>query len=382
MARNFRMPPSPAPGPYSSPDGKSSQWPGVEAARRRRWRAQRRRAQSWAHEVLDRAVAKIDADPRVTVVSARPDDQPGFLRIVYLHTDDTRLYGFRADTLGVHRQPENRHVPAADAVADGIATAVGVTPPGNGRSARPIRDGGVLWWGDGYPHDRNAPVADPDDTAGFGALTADDAQAWSQWHARGLTPVTDTAPAEWLTRGAFAAGRATGYPARVRLSNPNDPDDFDGVAGLPDAVLAAVTAAMSRATTTPSTCWYAVEEGTPVTRSSHAGAFAVYVPADAPAPQTPPAGLPTMFLDGPRATIGAGRCRYVLFSGPADAAPNMGWSPTPTSFHRQWPDLIWPDDRAWCAEYENYDNVLDIAGPISLIDALTAIPGVGAESVR
>ncbi|GAA4820718.1 hypothetical protein [Tomitella cavernea] len=334
--------------------------------------------------MLDRAVTMIDADPRATVVSARLDDQPGYLRIVYRRADASRLFGFRADALGVHRHPESLHVPAADAVADGIATAVGVTPSGNRQPARPIRDGGVLWWGDGYPHDRNAPVADPDDTAGFGALTAGDARAWSQWHARGLTPVTDTAPAEWLPRGAFVAGRATGYPARVRLSNPDDPDDFDGVAGLPDAVLAAVTAALSRATTTPSTCWYAVEEGTPVTRSSHAGTGASYVPAGAPAPQTPPAGLPTMFLDGPRATIGGvgHGSRYVLFSGPAGAAPNMGWNPTPTRFQRQWPDLIWPDDRVWLAAYEAYDSDLFIAGPVALIDALAAIPGVGAERVQ
>ncbi|QDQ98340.1 hypothetical protein [Tomitella fengzijianii] len=332
--------------------------------------------------MLERAVAMIDADTRATVVSSRLDDQPGYLRIVYRRADDTRLYGFRADALGVHRQPENRRVPAVGAIAEDIAAAVGMTRSGNGKSARPIRDGGVLWWGDGYPHDRNAPVADPDDTAGFGALTAGDARAWSQWHAGGLTPVTDTAAADWLTRSAFAAGRAAGNPATVRLSNPDDPDDFDGFAGLPDAVLAAVTAALSRATTTPAACWYAVQEGTPVTRSDHAGTFAFYATAGAPAPPSPPSALPTMFLDGPRATIGVGHCKYVLFAGPAGAAPNMGWSPTPTSFCRQWPDLTWPDDRAWLAEYETYDNVLDITGPVSLIEALSSIPGVDAERVR
>ncbi len=68
------------------------------------------------------------------------------------------------------------------------------------------------------------------------------------------------------------------------------------------------------------------------------------------------------------------------FRMPPSPAPGPYSSPDGTS--SQWPDLTWPDGRAWLAEYEAYDNVLFIAGPVTLIDALTAIPGVGAERVQ
>lgn len=216
-------------------------------------------------------------------------------------------------------------------------------------------------------------AGDPQSTA------EDDARARAQWRERGLTPVTDTSAAAWLTSGVWETRRDAGYPARIRLSNPEG-DEYDDIDTLPEPVLAAIAAALARHTRTPERCWFAVWSDSSIARRSHKGSFAFSHARGTPSPPSPRPALPSTFHDGPRAAIGDRE--FMLFTGPATAAPNMGWNPTPTSFRRTWADLIWPDDKCWLAEFELDDTALDVAGSAALIAELGGIPGLSVDRME
>ena len=68
---------------------------------------------------------------------------------------------------------------------------------------------------------------------------------------------------------------------------------------------------------------------------------------------------------------------YLLFSGPLEAAMDLGHWPSQDWFVPQSPSLIWPTDNSWCVATEvDFDSTL-IAGDRHLIDAV-----LGAEDLE
>jgi hypothetical protein len=68
---------------------------------------------------------------------------------------------------------------------------------------------------------------------------------------------------------------------------------------------------------------------------------------------------------------------YILFSGPLEAAMDLGHWPSQDWFVPQSPSLIWPTDNSWCIATEvDFDSTL-IAGDNHLIDAV-----LGAENLE
>jgi hypothetical protein len=62
---------------------------------------------------------------------------------------------------------------------------------------------------------------------------------------------------------------------------------------------------------------------------------------------------------------------YRLFSGPLDAAQMVGHWPNEHLFDAHAPDLIWPQDRAWCVRRDGDSDTI-VAGSPTLIHDLTA----------
>lgn len=73
---------------------------------------------------------------------------------------------------------------------------------------------------------------------------------------------------------------------------------------------------------------------------------------------------------------------YLLFTGPLEAATDLGWWPTPDWFDAQSPNLFWPTDQSWCIGTEiDFDSTL-VAGSTALIGAVLAEPGLEAWPVQ
>lgn len=64
--------------------------------------------------------------------------------------------------------------------------------------------------------------------------------------------------------------------------------------------------------------------------------------------------------------------KYLLFSGPLDAATELGHSPSPEWFLPQSPNIFWPDDVAWCVATEIDLFCTYVGGSRELIDELLA----------
>lgn len=66
---------------------------------------------------------------------------------------------------------------------------------------------------------------------------------------------------------------------------------------------------------------------------------------------------------------------YLLFSGPPDL---VGRLDDPDGVWAQSPSLFWPSDRSWCVATEiDLDSTL-VGGPVELVDAVLAAPGLEA----
>ncbi|TJZ76073.1 hypothetical protein FCG67_18875 [Rhodococcus oryzae] len=325
---------------------------------------ERERRRAWSQRVLEGAVLMIEADANTDLVSAMVDDDPEFVRIVYRSRWWPRVLGYRG------------HVPVAGSPASSLQyveqlSLFEVCEP-LGRQADVLTvDGGIEWWGDGYPTLYLSPeLAGSPRTAD--AATVDDDEAWARWRERRLTPLTDTGPARWLAQSTQAAHDA--FPARAVLRHPDGPDN--GISDLPVTVLDALCTVLARHTATPDECWFCVWDGYAWVHDTP-GSFTPYLRDGETAPPPPKPALPSMIRTGPRATIE--QFDYVLFSGPVTAAPRMGWYGTPGWFWREWPNLIWPTDRAWLADSGIDDDWLEISGPRALIDELDTIAGITIE---
>ncbi len=69
---------------------------------------------------------------------------------------------------------------------------------------------------------------------------------------------------------------------------------------------------------------------------------------------------------------------YLLYGGPIDSAPAMGYWPTPSWFYPQSPSLMWPDDHAWCLATEVDNDSTLVGGSEALITAVTSSPDLEA----
>jgi hypothetical protein len=73
---------------------------------------------------------------------------------------------------------------------------------------------------------------------------------------------------------------------------------------------------------------------------------------------------------------------YILFSGPLEAATDLGHWPSRDWFVPQSPNLIWPVGNSWCLATEvDFDSTL-IAGGRDLIDAVLGAPDLEAMPVE
>ncbi|MFC9786966.1 hypothetical protein [Rhodococcus sp. NPDC127528] len=337
---------------------------GIRGRLRARGRERRR---AWSQRVLGVVALMIEADATTDLISAVVDADPEFVRIVYRSRWWPRVLGYRG------------HVPAPgrrDSARDYAEHCrLAVCEPLGARADVLTVDGGIEWWGDGYPSPHLSPEH-AGSTRTLDTATLDDDEAWASWRKRRLTPVTDTTAAHWLTQSTQAAH--DGYPARAVLRHPDGPAGY-GIADLPAAGLDALCAVLARHTTTADECWLCVWDGYAWVHDTP-GSFTPYLREGETAPPPPKPALPAMIRNGPRATID--QFDYVLFSGPVTAAPRMGWYGTPQWLWVEWPNLIWPTDRAWFAESGIDDDWLDLSGPRALIDELDTIEGVAIERLH
>jgi hypothetical protein len=73
---------------------------------------------------------------------------------------------------------------------------------------------------------------------------------------------------------------------------------------------------------------------------------------------------------------------YLLFSGPLEAAMDLGHWPSRDWFVSQSPSLIWPTDNSWCVATEvDFDSTL-IAGDNHLIDAVLGAGDLEATPIE
>ena len=220
---------------------------------------------------------------------------------------------------------------------------------------------------------------------------------------RVLHPVEGPPPERRLVRWAEVAERA-GVAMHASI-------DFDELAaaldGTPDSKwrdlsepwtgsldpepLAALCDVLARHTATPAACWFGIwdgngwlhpDSGIVMTFTSDAaaedrdgiarplltepGSHVTGLTWDAPAQAVPLFELPWR--------------EYRLLSGPLDAALEVG-SVLNGVFFPESPNLIWPDDRAWCVATEVDLASTYIAGPQALADDLLADPRLDAWAV-
>lgn len=322
------------------------------------------RRRTWSQQVLEVAALMIEADANTDLVSAVVDDDPEFVRIVYRSRWWPRVLGYRGHVPGPGRRDSSREY------AEQLSRLAVCEPLGTQADVLTV-DGGIEWWGDGYPTFYLSPNLDgssrPADT-----ITVDDDEAWAKWRERCLTPVTDTRAAHWLSKSTQAAHDT--FPARAVLRHPGGPDHE--ISDLPAAVLEKLCAVLARHTGTPNECWFCVWDGYAWVYDTP-GAFTPYLREGETAPPPTKPALPSMIRRGPRATIA--QFDYVLFSGPVTAAPRMGWYAPSGWFWAEWPDLIWPTDRAWLAESGIDIDWLEISGPRALLDELDRVEGITVE---
>jgi hypothetical protein len=128
---------------------------------------------------------------------------------------------------------------------------------------------------------------------------------------------------------------------------------------------------LSRHTATPHDCWFGLWEGwgwidSQPGATATAFAWTGAKPPPEPAPMPPP--FSPEVLGWPRVET-PGR-NFLLLHGPLASARFIGHQVTPDWFIEQSPQLIWPDDRAWCVGTEiDFDSTL-VGGTVELAHQL------------
>jgi len=200
-----------------------------------------------------------------------------------------------------------------------------------------------------------------------------------------LRPLSDLSAAGWLLRDDAPALLRThlgpsgfGAYARVLHSPTGQGDRFEG--HLDGALLTAIVDVLSRHTSTPRECFFALWEGYGDIHGGEAagflGAFSgptrwpgrIFI-KEKPAPPPPPA-FPAHVMDGPLLVVDDES--YFVFTGPLDQAGQWGaarWTGgAPRDINS--PNRMWPADRAWCVTTSVEGTWTGVGGSESLIAAL------------
>lgn len=333
--------------------------------------AARRRV--WSQQVLDTAIEMITADANTIVISADVDVQPEYVRIVYRSRWWPRVLGFRGEVPIPSEPTESARRQFAE-----LLSRLSVCEPLGAYADVLTIDGGIEWWGDGYPTLALSPNVPPLDVASRTDSEENDDAAWARWRSLRLIPQTDVTPAQWLagtSRDALPL-----FPARAVLhADEESEQDFEA---LSDGVLEQVSAVLARHTDTADQCWFGVWTGPP-SPSNGGHAYVSDHGSGTPKPIGEKRALPSMIVSGPRAEMGIstefGTREYVIFAGPVSAAPDMGFYLSGTWFLRSWPNVIWPTDAAWLAEYGVDDDAVAISGSPALLGELGTITGITVE---
>jgi len=151
---------------------------------------------------------------------------------------------------------------------------------------------------------------------------------------------------------------------------------------LPQTSLAPLTKVLARHTSNPGDCWFGLWAGYGWIHGSPSVAFTYpddsqRQPEESPVPPAFPAEVtdPTRLLHLPARD-------YLLGRGPIQAASGIGHQLTPNWFIPQSPNLLWPQDRAWCIATEiDFDSTL-VAGNHQLITELVDHPHLEVWQVQ
>ena len=231
----------------------------------------------------------------------------------------------------------------------------------------------------------------------------------------------DVSAASWITSrltGAFGAVTRTvpsGYPAYVRICHPAADRDgrlttwsevaqatgrqphplmqWHALVGSPDAdnmrgsrwpgdnpergnlvpeVLGPLCDLLAGHTATCEDCWFCLWEGYKwITGGGAVFGSSLDGPVISFEELIPPAFSPEE-LSRPR--VHHPDRDYLLLAGPLPAALQIGHWLTADCFFPQSPNLVWPDDRAWCVATEiDFDSTL-VGGTTELVDAILQDP--------
>jgi hypothetical protein len=215
----------------------------------------------------------------------------------------------------------------AAVVPDGFPAYVRILHPAQGNDGRPVRWAEVAAWSGRTMH------------------------RMVQFHAISRPPpAARTGPAPW---------------------NGEDPPDGN----LPPELLGILCATLAEHTSTPESCWCCLWDGYGWLH----GSPSVAVMSPRGSIPVPPA-FPAEVLDGPRVRL-PGR-DYLLFAGSLAAAPRLGWTDPYGFFFPQSPNLLWPQDHAWCVASEIDLFYTLVAGSDALAAALVADPRLEAWPVQ
>jgi hypothetical protein len=206
--------------------------------------------------------------------------------------------------------------------------------------------------------------------SGVGSLVPHGFEAY----ARILHPATDRsgAPVLWATIAGWSGwklhplvqfhGFVQPRPGSGEQPRPYDAPPPDG--NLPGPVLAALCQVLASHTGTSHRCWFCLWDG-------YGGIDGGAAMLDSSGGGTP---LPPAFgpasVHGPRVRLP--ERNYLLFEGPLEAAPEMGWRPGGQWFVPQSPNLFWPADKAWCVATEIDLDSTYVGGSAALIAAILA----------
>lgn len=165
--------------------------------------------------------------------------------------------------------------------------------------------------------------------------------------------------------------------ARMSLSGSGGPIGISPPANgnLPAHLLTVLCGVLAEHTKTRESCWFCLWNGYGWIHGSPAASVISFSPSsgtsgDAGQHSVPPA-LPPHVLQGPKVSLP--HREYLLFRGPVGAARELGWS-TPWGFAPQSPNLLWPQDHAWCVATEIDLFCTLVGGSEKLAAALMAEP--------
>jgi hypothetical protein len=194
----------------------------------------------------------------------------------------------------------------------------------------------------------------------------------------------DDRPVRWAEVAAWsgrtmhrlAQFHAISRPAASAPTGPAPWNGEDPAAGnLPAELLGNLCATLAQHTATPESCWCCLWDGYGWLH----GSPSVAILGRRGSIPVPPA-FPTEVLDGPRVRL-PGR-DYLLLAGPLAAAPQLGWTSPGGGFFPQSPNLLWPQDHAWCVASEIDLFCTLVAGPDELAEALVGDPRLEAWRVQ